>query len=157
MKMRLILLLILSVVVQVTRAQTAANCPWLAPGSAAIALGGDVTVTALSENNWQGACHFERQTTGVRRTIDIRVSDANSHSCPTGSTELPALGNEAVQCSRAENGEHVDTIAGRVRNAWFEVSITGVPYAARVLPSGGEPNRASLLERLAEQVAGNLF
>lgn len=142
-------------------AQTQANCPWLATGSAVTALGGDVTVSAHSENNWEGECHFERSTSAGRRAIDIRVSKANFHPCPDGSAKLKALGNEAAQCRRGTaDAGHADTIAGRVRDAWFEVAILGVRAADREPPKEEAPHDvygASLLEQLAEQVAGNLF
>ena len=138
-------------------AQAPVVCPWLSTGSAEVALGGDVTVTAHSEDNWHGECHFTRQTGGPAQTLDIRVSKVKSHPCPDGSAKLTALGNEAVQCSPSER---TDTIAGRVRDAWFDVTITGVPGATRETPSNtrrSDPYGATMLERLAEQVAGNLY
>lgn len=158
MKTRFILPLLLFVVAGIARAQPAPNCPWLSTGSAAIALGGDVTVTAHSESNWEGACRFERQAASQKRAIDIHISKANGHPCPSVSRKLRALGNEAVECRRVTaNGNHADTIAGRVRDAWFEVTITGVPDVPRELPADSDPNRANMLERIAEQVAGNLY
>lgn len=143
------------------RAQTSANCPWLSTGSAATALGGDVTVTAHSENNWQGECHFKRQVAGASQAIDIQVGKTNLHPCPEGSNKLKALGNEAVQCLRSTSGGvHVETIAGRVREAWFEITMTGVPRDTREPPANvrsADPYGASVLERLAEQVAGSLY
>jgi hypothetical protein len=141
-----------------TPTQSLPTCPWLATGSAATVLGGDVTLTAHAENNWQGACRFERQGAGGKRSIDIRVSKVNAHPCPADSAKIPALGNEAAQCRRVmEDGDHAATIAGRVRDAFFEVNISGVPDATRQLPASADPNRSSLLERVAEQVAGSLF
>lgn len=138
-------------------AQAPVVCPWLSTGSAETALGGSVTVTAQSENNWHGECHFARQTAGSSQAIDVRVSKVEFHPCPDGSTRLTALGNEAWQCP---SGDHADTIAGRVRDAWFMVTMTGVPEAAREPQSKALPADsygASMLERLAEQVAGNLY
>jgi hypothetical protein len=160
MRVRFTLLLIL-VCSRAASAQTTTLCPWLSTGSAVTALGGSVTVTVHSENNWQGECRFTRQGEGARQTIDVQVSKVNPHPCPQGSTRLKALGNEAVQCSRStSSGVQSDTIAGRVKDAWFEVAITGSPGAAREAPlnsDSADPYGASLLEQLAEQVAGNLF
>jgi hypothetical protein len=119
----------------VAMAQTPALCPWLTT-----ALGGDVAVTAHSENNWQGSCHFTRQTSGSTQAIDIQVSKVNSHPCPGGNTKLKAMGNEAVECLRSTSaGEHADTIAGRVRDAWFEVTMTGVTETTREPPANTRP------------------
>jgi hypothetical protein len=151
--------LLMLVVCPVAAAQTPTVCPWLSAGSAATALGTDVTVTAHSENNWQGECHFKPQAAGATQAIDIHVSKVNSNPCPEGSTRLKALGNEAVQCSRSTlHDAHADTIAGRVRDAWFEVTVTGVPEVAQAAPKrSADPYGGSMLERLAEQVAGNLY
>jgi hypothetical protein len=142
-------------------AQIPVLCPWLSTGSAATALGGDVRVTAHSENNWQGSCHFTRQTSGSTQAIDIQVTKENSHPCPGGSAKLRALGNEAVECFRSSShGEPADTIAGRVRDAWFEVTMTGVPEATRepaAKARPADPYSATALERIAEQVVGNLY
>jgi hypothetical protein len=141
--------------------QTPALCPWLSTGSAATALGGDVTVAAHSENNWQGSCHFTRRTAVSTQAIDIKVSNTNSHPCPGGSTKLKALGNEAVECRRSTSpGEPADTIAGRVRDVWFEVTMTGVREAARDASANAHPAApygATMLEQITEQVVGNIY
>jgi hypothetical protein len=154
-------LLLITVCCPAAFAQALVTCPWLSTGTAATALGGDVTVTAHSENNWQGECHFKPQAAGAMQEIDIHVSKVESHPCPEGSARVKALGNEAVQCSRSTlHDAHADTIAGRVRDAWFEITMTNIP-AATSEPSGithpADPYGASLLLRLAEQVAGNLY
>ncbi|MGA8673237.1 MAG: hypothetical protein WB679_25410 [Terracidiphilus sp.] len=141
--------------------QVPSVCPWFTTGSAAMALGGDATVVAHASGNWDGSCKFEHHSEKVVQTIEIVVSKADSHPCPTVSTSLKALGNEAVQCSRTnEQGYQSDTIAGRVRNAYFVVTMTNVPAATRE-PSGqtrpSDPFEASPLGRVAEQVVGNLF
>jgi hypothetical protein len=141
--------------------QAPAVCPWFTTGSAAMALGGDVTTVAHASGNWNGSCKFEHRSEKVTQTIEILVSKTDSHLCPTVSTSLRALGNEAVQCSRTNaQGYQSETIAGRVRDAYFVVTMTNVPGAIRepskqTRPS--DPFEASLLERVAEQVVGNLF
>ena len=141
--------------------QTLAVCPWLTTGSAAVALGGDVTMEAQASGNWNGSCKFEHHSEKVTQTIEILLSKADSHPCPTGSTNLKALGNGAVQCAHTNpNGDESDTIAGRVRDAYFVVTMTNVAGAIRE-PSeharSSDPFEASPLEQVAEQVVGNLF
>jgi hypothetical protein len=142
-------------------AQAPMVCPWLATGSATTVLGGEVTVTAHSENNWDGACRFSRQIEGKTRAIEVQVSKANSRPCPEGSQKINALGNEAVQCRRvAAKSEETDIIAGRVRDVFFAVSAINMPEVARKTEnpqSPSDPFGGSLLEKIAEQVAGNLF
>ena len=152
-------LLLIVMAAPAATAQTQAVCPSLSTGSAVTAFGGDPTVTAHSENNWQGECHFTRQAARTTQAIDIRVSKVDLHPCPQGSTRLKALGNEAVQCPHSTLRD-VHTIAGRVRDAWFQVTITNVPEATDEPPGITHPADqygASLLERLAEQVVGNLY
>jgi hypothetical protein len=145
----------------VAAAQAPAVCPWLATGTAASVLGGEVSVTAHADRIGQGECHFSRQYDGKVHSIDVRVSKVNDHPCPEGSEKLGALGNEAMQCRRlpAKN-EETDILVGRVRDVFFMVSISNVPEVARKSDDPHSPNDpfgASLLEKVAEQVAGNLF
>jgi hypothetical protein len=145
----------------VATAQTPAVCPWLATGSAETALGGSVTVVAQSESNWQGSCHFARETAGSKQTIDIQITKVKIRPCPDGSAKLKALGNEAVQCARPGlSGGQAETVAGRVRDAYFEITMTGVADATRQQPPTAhpvDPYGATLLEQVAEQVVGNLY
>lgn len=145
----------------VCAAQTPVVCPWLATGSASSVLGGPVELSAHIESNFQGTCRFVRASTGEQQSLEIVVGKADTHACPQGSAKLIALGNEAVQCrSTNAQGQPLDRIAGRLRDVYFVVSIGNVSDAATIpsepkhLP---DPYRASLLERLAEQVIGNLY
>jgi hypothetical protein len=139
--------------------QAQSVCPWFTLGSAAWFLGGDVTVTARSGGNWEGSCRFVRTTRAMSATIEILIGKVNTHTCPEASTKVPALGNEAVQCRRAN--DHADIIAGRARDAYFVVSLTNVPAAAdsEKAPNAhpGDRFNASLVEQVAEQVVGNLY
>jgi hypothetical protein len=162
MIVRIVLTLIVACLAATAQAQVQEQslCPWLSAGSAKAALGGEVTVTAHSENNWEGTCRFTRQTAGVSQEIDIQVSRTTSNPCPGGSTKLKALGNEAVQCQRSmSSGEYADIIAGRVRDAYFVITASGLPQAenAPTVEHPADRYGASLLERLAEQVAGTLY
>lgn len=142
-------------------AQASPLCPWFTTGSAETVLGAPVTVLVQSENNWQGSCHFARQTGGPTPAIDIQISKVKMHPCPEGSAKIKALGNEAVQCIRpGSSGAQMNTIAGRARDAYFEITMTGVPDATREEPVSArpaDPYSATLLERIAEQVVGNLY
>jgi len=160
MKLRIALLWILTSGMAAI-AQVPAPCPWFSSGSAEMALGGAVTTTAHSSSNWDGSCKFEHQSSTGAHTIEILVSKTDPHSCPAMSKNLKALGNEAVQCSR-ENAQRQesDTIAGRVRDAYFVVTMTNMPDAIREPSADARPSdpfEGSLLERVAEQVAGSLF
>ncbi len=160
MKLGFALLLIFSSAITAF-SQTPAVCPWLTTGSAAAALGGDVTMVAQSSGNWDGTCKFEHHSQKVTQTIEILLSRTDSHPCPAGSTNLKALGNSAVQCAHTKpNGDESDTIAGRVRDAYFVVTMTNVRGAIGD-PSerarSSDPFDASPLEQVAEQVVGNLF
>jgi hypothetical protein len=51
-------------------------------------------------------------------------------------------------------------IAGRVRNVYFMVGIGNVPGATALPPAPARPSdpfSASILERITEQVVGNLY
>ena len=91
--------------------------------------------------------------------LRILVGKVDKHVCPPESTQLKALGNEAVQCRRPDaQGHPWDVIAGRMRDVFFVVT-SNIPDAA-VMPKADspptDPYSASVLERVAEQVVGNL-
>jgi hypothetical protein len=141
--------------------QALAVCPWFTTGSAVRVLGGDVTLATHASGNWDGSCKFEHPSGKIMQTIEILVSKTDSHPCQTESTSLKALGNESVQCSRTTaQGDQSDSIAGRVRDAYFVVTMTNVPGAVREPVTKTRPSdqfEACPLERVAEQVTGNLF
>ena len=99
-------------------------------------------------------CRFTSTAASEQTAIEIRIGKADVHACPSSSTRLTALGNEAVQCRIANKGPTTDLISGRVRDSYFVVSMTNLPDAAA---SAHDPFAASVLERVAEQVAGNLY
>ena len=92
--------------------------------------------------------------------LRILVGKTDRHPCPPESTQIKALGNEAVQCRRADpQGHPWDVIAGRMRDVFFVVSTSNVPDALTIPAANGppvDPYSASILERAAEQVVGNL-
>jgi hypothetical protein len=138
-------------------AQSSQGCPWLNAGTAARILGAEVAVTAHSDSNWSGACRFVTSA-AMPASIEIRVGNTDTHPCGAGAAQLTAIGNQAVLCSlQAAGGRRVQTVSGRVRDAWFSVTLAMPSGAGERTPSPGEPARAPAIEFLAEQVAGNLY
>jgi hypothetical protein len=139
-------------------AQPATVCPWLATGSAARYLGGEVTVTAHVEGDRLGSCRFVRNGMPTQ-SIDVVVSKTDSQPCRDGGAKLPDLGNEAMECSRpTERGMQESIIVGRVRDVYFAVTMNGPPGPpADPHSQSSELYRPSPLQRAAEQVVGNLF
>ncbi len=141
-------------------AQPDVHCPWFTTGSAARVLGGEVKVTTHVVDSRDGSCEFTRTLASSAQVIEILVGKSDTHPCPESSQRLKALGNEAAQCTRdGQQGQRQDIIAGRVRDVFFVVSLSSGPPS---LPkpeamAGPDSNGASPLERVAEQVAGNLF
>jgi hypothetical protein len=135
-------------------------CPWYSTGSAEHLLGGEVTLVTHVNGTWEGSCTFTRGTGPSAPAIEIVIGKLNVHPCPETSTKVNALGNEAVQCSRAMDGRKADTIAGRMRDVYFAVSMINVADATLEEPGDQHLSPeygASPLERVAEQVVGNLY
>lgn len=141
--------------------QATTACPWLTSGTAATLLGGDVTVAAHIEGASAGSCRFVRQSGAPSASIEVLVGPTDTHPCPQGSAKLRALGNEAVQCRLTpQTAQQSDVIAGRMRNVYFVVTLTNVGGALTQEPADprlADAYGASALERVAEQVVGNLY
>lgn len=152
-------LFVLLISTAICSAQTPTVCPWFSTGSAETVLGGSVTMNAHLEGVRQGTCRFTR--VGGVKTISIVIGKEDTHPCPHGSASVAALGNEAEQCkSQDAQGQRLDVIAGRVRDVYFVVGIGNVPNATTIPPAPARPSdpfSASILERIAEQVVGNLY
>lgn len=144
----------------VCAAQTPPVCPWFSTGSATSVLGGPVELSSHVEDNSQGMCRFTRASGGEKESLVITIGKENTHACAQDSAKLVALGNEAVQCKNTDaQGQTLDVIAGHVRQLFFVVSAANIPDAAKA-PSAmvpPDPYAASVLERIAEQVVGNLY
>ncbi len=138
-------------------AQSPQVCPWLTAGTAAKILGGDVQVTAKIDSNGSGSCSFATAATPAH-SIEIRVGKTDSHACGPKSAPLTAIGNQAVQCSSFDSGgRQVWTVSGRVRDAWFVVTLAGPSPQGEPEQSPNESTASSAIGFLAEQVAGNLY
>jgi hypothetical protein len=140
-------------------AQSAQVCPWLSAGTAAKILGAEVSATAHSDSNWSGACRFA-VVADPARTIEIEVGAKEIDRCGSNSTSTPlaAIGNQATLCSyRDGNGRQVEIVTGRVRNAWFAVTLAAKPEYKSNPQWSNAPPSSSAIEFLGEQVAGNLY
>jgi hypothetical protein len=129
-------------------------CPWLTQGSAARALGGDVSVTVSVPSTGEGSCKFKLRHETLN-SLEILVSKAKLPTCPADGTKLIGIGNEAVRCRlRDSNGETAEMVSSRVRDVHMNVKLTthGEKAPAKTLDRQGD-----VLEQIAEQVVGNLY
>lgn len=131
-----------------------ATCPWLTAGSAARALGGNVSVSVSGTQDNDGSCKFLKLQ-DPHDSLQVQVSKASLGSCTAEHTRLVGIGNEAAKCALpGSHGETVEMVTGRVRDVHFDVTLTVVN---RRVPAKS-PDEAELpLEQIAEQVAGNLY
>jgi hypothetical protein len=129
-------------------------CPWLTQGSAAAMLGGDVSAVIKLTPPEQGSCAFTLQQGVTTYVLEVVVESTPRTTCPPASAKLPGIGNEAVACrlQRALN-EFVDVVSSRVRTLYFTVSLT---VRGTTLPPTPLDKQRDIVERAAEQVAGNL-
>lgn len=133
------------------------NCPWVTVGSAATALGGDPTsVVQLSEKaKGEGLCTFSFADAASKQMLKVVVGKAAQNPCPSGSTPLSGVGNEAIMCTiRHGSEEVVEIIVSRVRDTHFTISISIRRKGSKNASVGHYEDG---LKMVAEQVAGNLF
>ena len=138
-------------------AQAPSACPWLAEGSAAKALGGDVRVSAQQQSPFAGACRFTLKG-DADAMLDIEIGKTAAHACVESGAKLIGLGNEATLChGKGAHGEPTKVIAGRVRDTYFIVTMSRrmAPLIAGMQSSSKASG--SSIERVAEQVVGNLY
>ncbi len=128
-------------------------CPWLTQGTAAAALGGNVSVTASVSESGEGVCKFIRQQ-GPANLLEIEVRKAVLASCPPGSLQLKGIGNQAELCKRpGSSGVNVEMLSSRVRDQYFILTLTS--HLTPKEKTAELPEQP--LENVAEQVAGNLY
>ena len=130
-------------------------CPWFTQGSAANALGGEVSVTVKVSNTGEGSCKFARQKDSTSY-MEILVSKASVPACPSDSVRLIGVGNEATRCKlRKSHGDSAEIVSSRVREMYFSGhSFHSGPKGIHRKPSDSSDDT---LEQIAEQVAGNLY
>lgn len=131
---------------------TVMACPWLTEGTAADALGANVTVT-VAGNSSDGSCRFARSD-GVMDFLEIHVGAGSLLACPPGSLPLRGVGNQAQRCRMAgPHGMMEEMASGSVRALHFTVTLTGRATRGSGKPSESDDN----LARIADEVAGNLY
>lgn len=131
-----------------------AACPWVTQGSAARALGADVSVVLNLVASGEGSCTFSRiQEPGA--FLKVEISKTALPSCGADSTKLKGVGNEATRCAVSGSGDQGgEMISGRVRDLHFV--ITFEPRGKKS-PANPADAQEDILQLVAEQVAGNLF
>jgi hypothetical protein len=137
-------------------AQSPQACPWLNSGTAAKILGSDVTSSVHADSPRSENCHFTSKS-DAGLSIEIQIGVADQHPCGSGGTALTGIGNQAVFCSHVSDGRHMQTISGRVRDAWFVITMSALPVSGSDRHSSPEESVPSPIELIAEQVTGNLF
>jgi hypothetical protein len=106
-------------------------------------LGGDVTAVIKLTPPDQGSCSFSLQQGTATYSLAVVVESTPHTTCPPASPKLPGIANETAE-----------VITSRVRTLYFTITLTTQGTAAPALPL---PKQKDIVERAAEQVAGNLF
>ena len=130
------------------------TCPWLTQGSASRVLGGDVSTKVSVSDIGEGSCRFLREQRSPG-SLKILVSKRALASCPSQSTELKGIGNQAAMCRvKGAHSKDVEMVSGRVRDLHFTVTLTS---RGQKSPAKLPDVQEDALEQIAEQIAGNLF
>jgi hypothetical protein len=140
------------------RAQGQPACPWLTEGTAVATLGGpafsSVKLTGVTDRA-EGSCTFMLTKGAVLSTLEIVVTRTPKPACPRDSPKLTGIGNEAIVCRLDRSTTEVRyAIDSRVRDLYLRTSLV-IQGASPT--SKSTANQQQLLERVAEQVAGNLY
>jgi hypothetical protein len=153
--MKLRLLFLLSSVLFTSALHAEPVCPWLTQGSAAAMLGGDVASVIKLTPHGEGSCVFSLQQGAATYSLEVVVESTPRTACPPASQKLLGIGNEAVACrlQRSPN-DAIEIVSSRVRRLYFTVSLK-IQGAAN--PGISHNKQRDIVERAAEQVAGNLF
>jgi hypothetical protein len=147
-KSRLLLLLAFLILSAAARAQSA--CPWLTEGTAAAMLGGPTTATTNILPSSNGTCTFTFHQGASPSSLEITVAPNRPALCPVNSKALPAIGNEALICTAGNS----DIVTARVRTLYFTIRLT---IGSTQSPPVSAAERQTIVQRIAEQVAGSLY
>jgi len=153
--MKLRLLFLLSSVLFTSALHAEPVCSWLTQGSAAAMLGGGVASVIKLTPHGEGSCVFSLQQGAATYSLEVVVESTPRTACPPASQKLLGIGNEAVACrlQRSPN-DAIEIVSSRVRRLYFTVSLK-IQGAAN--PGISHNKQRDIVERAAEQVAGNLF
>jgi hypothetical protein len=153
---RLLLLCVLSLLTTAALAQSSAPsvCPWMTIGTAAKALGGEVSVAVKVSDAGEGSCSFSRIEEPAA-FLKVEVSKTSLPACSAESTRLKGIGNEALRCKlSAPASQNAEMISSRVREVYFTVVLNP---SAKTDPPKASDAQDDALEQVAEIVAGSLF
>ena len=156
MKRYLLITGLLACASHATHAQSSAPkvCPWVTQGSAAKALGGEVSATIEVSESGEGSCSFTRITDSAI-TLSIVVSKSTLLSCGADGTALKGIGNEAARCTiPGSKNQEAEMISARVRDMHFTITLKTNEPGNPGKPADPQDDD---LEHIAEAVAGNLF
>jgi hypothetical protein len=110
-----------------------------------------------------GECMFKETDEDIQHTLRIEVRQskdakrdmaAAKSQCPSGTTALRGIGNEASACSLTAKSEPMELVTGFVRDQVFTVVFTTNAKSDPYYSSGLMRQNA---EMIAEQVADSLF
>jgi hypothetical protein len=121
-------------------------------------MGGDVSAEVQGSAG-EGSCEFARGEGGnhperaLASSLEMKivVGHVAPKECATGE-RLTGIGEDAVFCRVDQDGEHCQTIRGRVRSTYFLLTLT-----VKGTRTGDKAVLRRSLEQAAEGVAGNLF
>jgi hypothetical protein len=133
-------------------------CPWLTEGTATATLGTPITtaITLRGDPDLpEGTCTFTAPQGSI---LEIAVTSTPPEPvCPANSPKLTGIGNEATFCRLDRPPTETRyVLTSRVRDLFFRTTLTLQPPAPSPDPKQQEAHQQQL-ERIAEQVAGNLF
>ena len=127
-------------------------CPWLTEGSAVRVLGGNVKVFSQTTSSAAGLCIFTKLDS-VGDELKIIVG-SSAPACPVRSAQVVGVGTQASHCDRNASSQEIEgMVSGAVREKRFAVVLS--KRTASTKPE--KLQNSSILDQVAEQVAGNLF
>jgi hypothetical protein len=130
-------------------------CPWLTEGTATATLGTPVTTAVTlhgDPDRPEGTCLFTAPQGTLEIAVIAVITTPSEPACPTTGLKLPGIGNEATFC----HTDNRDRITSRVRDLSFRTTLSLQPPTPQPDAKQQEAHQHQL-ERIAEQVAGNLF